>query len=97
MTSRRKPREASPRPRAIGSKTQTEPARQVERRPDSAGRRAHLVVLTAAGDTALNMYIPHAVTMLDRVVFATLSVEEIEVLNGLLNRVESAARQFAVE
>ena len=74
-----------------------ESARLVERRADPSDRRAQLIVLTNRGKKDLDAYIPHVVAIVDRVIFATLSGKEIELLVKLLTRVENASRRFAVE
>jgi DNA-binding MarR family transcriptional regulator len=66
----------------------------VEREPDPADRRAHIITLTGDGQAALDTFVPQLVDVVQHVVFDTLEDEEVATLIDLLERVESAALAF---
>lgn len=61
------------------------------RNPDPFDRRAQIVALTEAGETALESFTPRLVDVVERVVFDALEPAEVDTLIALLNRVEAAA------
>jgi DNA-binding MarR family transcriptional regulator len=63
----------------------------VERVPDPDDRRAHLITLTAEGDAEVAEFLPHLNDVLQKVIFDTLSKDEIQTLIGLLSRISAAA------
>lgn len=67
------------------------------RQPDPNDRRAQYVVLTKAGEQAVDVFAPLLVEVLDRVIFATLSSDEIETLVDLLTRISTSAQQLLEE
>lgn len=69
-----------------------EAAGLVVRGPDPADRRAHLITATGEGESAIDGYLPHLEEVLQRVMFETLSGNEIETLIDLLARISEAAR-----
>ncbi|MFI8501321.1 MarR family winged helix-turn-helix transcriptional regulator [Streptomyces sp. NPDC085524] len=64
-----------------------------ERRRDPADRRRHNVVITAAGRAALDTT-NAALDEVEGGIFGALSVQEREVLRGLLDRVNTSAEDF---
>jgi DNA-binding MarR family transcriptional regulator len=64
----------------------------VKRLPDPKDRRAQLVTATSAGESAVNDYLPGLETVLERVVYSTLTDSEIDTLVELLTKVSVAAR-----
>lgn len=64
----------------------------VVRGPDPEDRRAHLISATPAGEAAIDNYLPYLEAVLQRVIFDTLSDDEIETLIDLLSRIARAAR-----
>lgn len=66
----------------------------VRRRPDPSDRRAQLITLTNAGETAVDTVLPHVVDVLNQTWFAALSEEEIETMIDLLSRVATSARRL---
>lgn len=70
-----------------------EAAGLVSRAPDPDDRRAAQVEMTPAGRAALADFAPRLTGLLRRVVHQTLSADEIDLLVGLLDRLEAAARQ----
>ena len=64
------------------------------RQPDPNDRRAQQVVLTKAGEQAVDTFAPLLVEVLDRVIFATLSSDKIETLVDLLTRISTSAQQL---
>ncbi|MFD8633326.1 MarR family winged helix-turn-helix transcriptional regulator [Streptomyces sp. NPDC059533] len=64
-----------------------------ERRRDPADRRRHNVVITAAGEAALGTT-NAALDEVEGGIFGALSVQEREVLRGLLDRVNTSAEDF---
>ena len=69
-----------------------EAAGLARREPDPNDRRAHLIAATPAGESATDEYLPHLEDVLQRVMFDTLSSDEIETLISLLSKVSHAAR-----
>ncbi len=69
----------------------------LERRADPSDRRAQQIALTKLGKQVIDAYVPHAMTLLDEAIFATLSSDEISLLIDLLRRVETASRQLISE
>ncbi len=63
----------------------------VERRADPTDRRAHRVALTPQGESAIDAYVPHAVSLLNEAFAAVLTREELRMLLDLVGRVETAA------
>ncbi len=63
----------------------------VTRSPDPSDRRAHLIAATPKGEAAVDEYLPHLETVLERVVFSTLTTDEIDTLVELLSRLSRAA------
>lgn len=63
----------------------------VERVPDTDDRRAHLITLTAEGEVQVAEFLPHLNDVLQKVIFDTLSEDEIQTLIGLLSRISAAA------
>jgi DNA-binding MarR family transcriptional regulator len=70
----------------------SEAAGLVQRSPDPDDRRAHLITATPAGESAVDDYLPQLEAVLRRVIFETLTSDEIETLINLLTRVSIAAR-----
>jgi len=66
----------------------------VGRRPDLNDRRAQRIALTAAGDDVLATFIPHALSVLDKTVYAVLDDDEVDTLVDLLTRVTASARDL---
>ena len=56
-----------------------------------------LIMLTKAGEQAVDVFAPLLVEVLDRVIFGTLSSDEIETLVGLLTRISKSAQQLLEE
>jgi DNA-binding MarR family transcriptional regulator len=69
-----------------------EEAGLVQRADDPDDRRAQLIVLTDAGQSVVDDFVPHLNRVLKAVIFDTLSTAEITVLVSLLNRIEEAAQ-----
>lgn len=69
-----------------------EDAGLVQRADDPDDRRAQLIVLTDAGQSVVDDFVPHLNRVLKAVIFDTLSTAEITVLVSLLNRIEEAAQ-----
>lgn len=66
----------------------------VERSTDPADRRAQLITLTEEGQRVVESFVPQLNQVLQTVIFDTLSPTEIDVLVGLLGRVEAAAQEL---
>ncbi len=66
----------------------------VLRGPNPDDRRAQTITLTAAGEDALAIFIPHAVTVLEETVYSALDDDEVETLIDLLTRIAVAAHQL---
>ena len=64
----------------------------VERSTDPADRRAQLITLTDEGRRVVDGFVPQLNQVLQTVIFDTLSSAEIDVLVGLLGRIEVAAQ-----
>jgi len=69
----------------------------LERRVDPSDRRAQKLTLTQKGEEVIDSYVPHALALLEEVVFETLSTEEISQLMSLLNRLEAKAKELLSE
>ncbi len=69
----------------------------LERRPDPSDRRAQQLTLTEQGVKEIDAYVPHAVSLLDQVITATLSKDEVSQLIEMLQRIETASRQLISE
>lgn len=68
-----------------------EAAALVERLPDPDDRRAQRVTLTETGRSAAETYAPLMATVLDQLIFETLSAQERRTLISLLGRVRDRA------
>ena len=66
----------------------------VRRSPDPNDRRAHLIAATPQGDAAIDDYLPHLASILETIIFSTLSTAETETLIELLGKVSAAAAQL---
>lgn len=64
----------------------------VKRQPDPRDRRAHQLVLTAKGISAVEEFMVDLTEVLNRVIHDSLTPDEVEVLVDLLDRVAEAAR-----
>ena len=64
----------------------------VARHLDPNDRRARLVALSAAGSQVIDRFMPQLESVLQQIIFDTLTEPEIETLVELLNRIELAAR-----
>jgi DNA-binding MarR family transcriptional regulator len=67
----------------------------VRREADPDDRRAHQVVLLAAGSLVVERFSPAFDAVIERAIFSSLSTDEIESLIEMLERVEAAARASA--
>jgi len=63
----------------------------VLRSTDSKDRRAQQITLTGAGEDVLEIFVPHAVTVLKETVYSVLNDDEVETLIDLLTRVAASA------
>lgn len=71
-----------------------EAAGLVARRPDPGDRRASLVAITETGRAVVEHFGPRLSALLNRVIFDSLSPDEIEALVTYLGRIEVAARKY---
>jgi DNA-binding MarR family transcriptional regulator len=62
----------------------------VERRPNPADQRSHLLSLTRAGQTLYESVVPKALE-LEAQIFAGFSAEEISIFSAMLDRLEASA------
>jgi DNA-binding MarR family transcriptional regulator len=63
----------------------------VRRTPDPTDRRAHLIAATKEGAAATDSYLPLLEAVLQNIIFATLTADEIDTLTELLTRISEAA------
>ena len=61
------------------------------RQPDENDRRAQIVVLTTAGQAAVDDFVPRLTNVLNTVIHDTLTATETQTLIALLTKVEDAA------
>lgn len=66
----------------------------VHRQPDPGDRRAQLITLTGAGETAIDAVLPDVIEVLNKTWFAALSAQEVDTLVDLLSRVTVSARDL---
>jgi DNA-binding MarR family transcriptional regulator len=69
-----------------------EAAGLVIRTPDPNDRRAQMIAATPAGEATIDQYLPKIEAVLERVIFDSLSGDEIDLLSSLLSKVSNAAR-----
>lgn len=66
----------------------------VVRGPDPRDRRANLVAITETGRAVVEHFGPRLSALLNRVIFDSLSADEIDALVSYLGRIEAAARSY---
>lgn len=67
----------------------------VTRGPDPSDRRANLVTINENGRKVVAKFAPRLSSILNQVIFDSLTAEEIDTLVSMLGRIETAARAYS--
>jgi DNA-binding MarR family transcriptional regulator len=64
----------------------------ISRRTDPQDRRAQLLELTPAGERAFDDFVPPALDVLDKTIYASLSPDEVDVFVDILERIAARSQ-----